>query len=262
MLLDVFWQIRRLPADIHLHFDGRARGPLAGACFKGGLLEYWSAVSIHPYRRSDPETVAQDYCRLREMIRNYAPTKTTSGSDPVATQKNIPIISSEWGYSSAWPGNTDEKQGQLLARAWLTNVANGISLSIWYDWRDDGLDPKEAEHHFGTVFNSYHEGRDPVYDPKAAYLAARTLTAFFNGYRFEKRLDAGRTDDYLLVFRKGSDLRFAAWTTASAAHNVVLPLEAGNYSVSRHTGQDESPVKADQKGASITLTTAPVYIRK
>ena len=25
------------------------------------------------------------------------------------------------------------------------------SLSIWYDWRDDGDDPKEAEHRFGIV---------------------------------------------------------------------------------------------------------------
>jgi hypothetical protein len=244
------------PATSEIDFD------FLESCFKGGLLEYWSAVSIHPYRRSDPETAAEDYCRLREMIKNYAPFKTGSGSDRDATQKNIPIISSEWGYSSVWPGLNDEKQGQLLARAWLTNVANGISLSIWYDWRDDGLDPKEPEQHFGTVFNAYHERREPVYDPKPAYLAARTLTAFFNGYRFEKRLDAGRTDDYLLVFRKGSDLRFAAWTTASAAHNVLLPLEEGGYSVSRHTGQDESPVKADQKGASVTLTMAPVYIRK
>jgi len=91
-------------------------------CFKAGLLEYWSAVSVHPYRRSDPETAAHDYCRLREMIRTYAPAK-----------KEIPILSSEWGYSSIWPNTDDAKQGQLLARQWLTNVANEVSLSIWYD---------------------------------------------------------------------------------------------------------------------------------
>jgi hypothetical protein len=26
-------------------------------CFRNGLLRYWSAVSVHPYRREDPETV-------------------------------------------------------------------------------------------------------------------------------------------------------------------------------------------------------------
>ena len=28
------------------------------ACFKGGLLDYWSAVTVHPYRQTAPETVA------------------------------------------------------------------------------------------------------------------------------------------------------------------------------------------------------------
>ena len=246
------------PATSEIDFD------FLESCFKAGLLEYWSAVSIHPYRRNDPETAAQDYCRLREMVRTYAPIRTGSGSDRVTLTKDIPIISSEWGYSSAWPGMSDEKQGQLLARAWLTNVANSISLSIWYDWRDDGLDPNEPEHHFGTVSNFYHEGRDPVYDPKPAYLAAKTLAAFFNGYRFEKRLEVGGAEDYLLVFRRagarGDDLRFAAWTTANEARNMMLPLSAGRYTAMRHTGQNEAIITADQKGVAIVLTKAPVYI--
>ena len=255
------------------------------SCFKAGLLKYWSAVSIHPYRRADPETAAQDYCRLREMIRTYAPSgeiqRPTSnvqgpirtGGPPVPMGRlprwggssdrvtAMPIISSEWGYSSAWPGVSEEKQGQILARSWLTNVANGISLSIWYDWRDDGSDTNNAEHHFGTVSPVFHERRDPVYDPKPAYLAAKTLTGFFKGYRFEKRLDLGGAEDYLLAFRKDGEVRFAAWTTASEAREVVLPLNAGRYATTRHTGQNGIVTSADQKGLRITLTAAPVYIR-
>ena len=30
------------------------------ACFKAGLLEYWSAVSVHPYRLQDPETAGDE----------------------------------------------------------------------------------------------------------------------------------------------------------------------------------------------------------
>lgn len=254
------------PATSEIDFD------FLESCFKAGLLEYWSAVSIHPYRRNDPETAALDYCRVREMIRTYAPRGVQSskskrqspggaGAEPAGTAKEIPIISSEWGYSSIWPGMSDEKQGQLLARAWLTNSANGILVSIWYDWRDDGSDANEAEHHFGTVSNSYHEGRESVYDTKPAYLAARTLSAFFDGYRFEKRLDAGDAGDYVLVFRKGNELRFAAWTTANRARSVVLPLTAGQYLTSLHTGPDAGVVTADEKGLAITLTAAPVYIR-
>lgn len=221
------------------------------SCFKAGLLEYWSAVSIHPYRRSDPETAALDYCRLREIIKAH--TATVQG-------REIPIISSEWGYSSVWRGLTEDKQGELLARAWLTNVANNISLSIWYDWRDDGLDPKEPEHHFGTVFNLYHDNREPVYDVKPAYLAAKTFTTVFNGYRFEQRLDAGSADDYLLAFRKGNDLRFAAWTTGGN-HSVIVQLSGGRYTSIKHTGEKSGDVTAGANGAAINLTSAPVYLQ-
>ena len=235
------------PATSEIDFD------FVESCLKAGLLEYWSAVSIHPYRRSDPETAAQDYCRLREMIQHYSQTASVQS-------RNIPIISSEWGYSSVWRGLSEEKQGELLPRAWLTNVANGISLSIWYDWHDDGVNPSEPEHHFGTVSNSYHENREPVYDAKPAYLAAKALTMFFSGYRFERRLDVGNSDDYLLAFRRGDAFRFAAWTTGSR-HNAALPLSAGRYAAIRHTGEELGSLSADQKGLAITLTNAPIYLR-
>ena len=242
------------------------------SCFKAGLLEYWSAVSVHPYRRNDPETAAQDYCRLRDMIKTYAPREVqgpkskvqspgAAGSGPIGASKEIPIISSEWGYSAVWLRMTEVRQGELLARSWLTNVANNISLSIWYDWRDDGLNANEPEHHFGTVSNVYYENRDPVYDPKPAYLAAKTLTTFFSGYRFERRVDVGDTEDYVLAFRKGSELRFAAWTTANNARRVLISIGAGEYTGVRHKGQALGVLRGEPKGLPIDLTTAPIYLR-
>ena len=59
---------------------------------------------------------------------------------------------------------SEEKQGALFAREMLTNVANEIPISIWYDWRDDGSDPNEAEHHFGLVRNAYQTGQAQVYE--------------------------------------------------------------------------------------------------
>lgn len=218
-------------------------------CFKGDLLDYWSAVSVHPYRRSDPETAVSDYCRLRKLIDHYAPAG-----------KTIPIISSEWGYSSAWTGVDDRKQSELLARSWLTNAVNNISVSIWYDWHDDGADAAEPEHHFGTVYHPYREGRQTVFDPKPAYRAARTLTSFFRGYRFARRLPVSSPDDYVIVFRKGAEVRVAAWTTNSRAHAAVIPLAAAQYSAISHTGQNVGTISASSKGLSLTLTTSPVYL--
>jgi hypothetical protein len=220
------------------------------ACFKAGLLEYWSAVTVHPYRQSAPETAAEDYRHLRAMIERYAPKG-----------KAIPILSGEWGYSSVWAGMNPESQGKMLPRQWLTNISNDVPLSIWYDWHDDGPDPKEGEHHFGTVLHDYHDGRDPVYDPKPAYLAAKTYTTQLAGFKFNKRLMTGSpAEEYVLLFEKGEDVRVVAWTTSSKPHPIVILASAGSFAVTSHTGEKLAPITADAKGLPITLTDAPQYL--
>jgi hypothetical protein len=144
------------PACSQIKFD------FLEACFQGGLLEDWSAVSVHPYRRTDPSTVAAEYDRLHELIAQYAPPGRT-----------IPIISSEWGYSTAWPGFDDQKQAAYLVGEFSTNIANHVPLSIWYDWHDDGVSADDPEHRFGMVHHDYHPGGNPVYDPKPAYQAMK-----------------------------------------------------------------------------------------
>ena len=37
-------------------------------CFKMNTLDYWDAVSVHPYRRTDPEAVETDYSTLRRCV--------------------------------------------------------------------------------------------------------------------------------------------------------------------------------------------------
>jgi hypothetical protein len=238
------------PATSGIDFD------FLEACFKAGLLDYWSAVSVHPYRQTDPEGAANDYCRLRELIDRYR-TASASGA---AARREIPIISGEWGYSSVWRDMSEDRQGVLLAREMLTNIANGIPISIWYDWRDDGSDPGEAEHHFGLVRNAYTAGRDRIYEPKPAYLAAKTLSKFFNGYTFEKRLVIGSNDDYVLVFAKGNERRIAAWTTLTAKHRVVIPLGGGSFTLTKHSGEPGGTITATGAGRSIEISTAPLYI--
>lgn len=219
-------------------------------CFKGGLLELWDAVSVHPYRPMPPETVINDYARLRAMIRRYAPKR-----------KQIPIISGEWGYSSALSGMDPDKQGKMLSRQWLTNIACDVPLSIWYDWHDDGPDPKEPEHHFGTTLHPTHAGREPIYDPKPAYLAARTLATELRGYRFNKRLVVGPSSNHVLLFSRGGKPALAAWTTQAGGAHVTIPSSAGDFAAVNHIGQSREVLKAGASGLSLTLTDAPQFIK-
>ena len=182
-----------------------------GQCFENGLLGVWDAVSVHPYRSQAPETVLPEYEALRREIRRYAPAGRV-----------IPVISGEWGFSSIATQMTPERQGDYLARQFLTNLSAGVPISIWYDWHDDGADEKEKEHHFGTVAFPYHAGREPVYDPKPAWDAAKKLTSELAGFRFEERVQLANPEDFALLFRKGTERKAAAWTISGLETEVTV----------------------------------------
>jgi hypothetical protein len=229
--------------------------------FKAGALDHIAAVSVHPYLRSHPENVAGEYARLRALIERY---RSRSGgnvktSAPLAFSE-MPIISGEWGYSSVWRGMNEEQQAVMLARQFLTNAANGIPLSIWYDWRDDGVNPSDPEHHFGLVRNQYRPGRAPVYEPKPAYLAAQAFLRSLAGYRFEQRLMVGSDNDYVLVFAKNNERRIVAWTTAADNHAVIIPAVDGQLTITNLKGEATGKLTANQGSLSVTLTSSPVYL--
>jgi polysaccharide biosynthesis protein PslG len=237
------------PATSGIDFD------FLEACFKAGLLNYWSAVSVHPYRQEDPETAVNDYCRLRALIDHYRTTRNNERA------RDIPIIAGEWGFSSAWRQMDEATQGALFAREMLMNAANGIPISIWYDWHDDGIDPKEPEHHFGLVKYPYLGDRNQAYPIKPAYLAARTLSLIFHGFQFEKRLAVGSDTDYVLSFTKGKDRCLAAWTTSNVAHQILVPSVRGPSVLTKHTGEPLVSISASSEGLKLTLSNSPIYIR-
>lgn len=164
------------------------------AVFKSGLLDYLDGVSVHPYRQKPPETAASDFARLRELIAQYAPPG-----------KTIPIVSGEWGYSTSWKSVSPETQANYIARQQLSNLLNGVPLSIWYDWKNDGRDPADGEHNFGTVGYNL--------TPKPAYLAIQTMTRELSGYSISQRYDTGNTNDFVLVLTNAAgQSKLAAWT--------------------------------------------------
>lgn len=212
------------------------------ACFKAGVLEWWDAVTVHPYRNSPPETVVADYDRLRGLIRQYAP----SG-------KTVPIISGEWGYSTFHYGGMSlsrEQQAQYLVREFLVNLSQGVPLSIWYDWRDDGPDPKETEHNFGTI----------TYDrePKPAYQAAKTLAAVLGGFKFAGRLATASTDEWVLRFRLDTQVALAIWTVRGP-HPIEVTAPNGAVRCVSMLGE-ESQILPASGTLTVSATQSPTYV--
>lgn len=238
--------------------------------FATGVLAHLDGVSVHPYRsyQKAPETALDDYRKLRELIERHAPP----------AKRQMPIISGEWGYASHVKGISLETQADFLVRQQLANLLAGIPISIWYDWKNDGPDPNEREHNFGTVTSDLK--------PKPAYLALQTMTGELSGYRVLRRLPAGTDQDYLLEFTAPRrPPKLAAWTLGPI-HEAALPAKVGGTGAVRAvSSQGErfgveqvrngrsagamstqsiapsgSAVRLDRAGLVIRLSPAPLYL--
>lgn len=205
---------------------------------KRGLLDYVDALSVHPYGSVRPEDAYRYYETCRGLLRKYGPK-----------DRELPIVSGEWGFSAV-KGITVDMQGQYLARKFLVNLANGIALSIWYDWIDDGPDPEEKEHHFGILFLDGSE--------KPSYKAVQTLTAELAGYRFTARLDSA-DEDHLLLFTNGSRTCLAAWTTG-APHKITLPVDVDGFTSVGLLGE-RTELQAKKGWLEMELSGSVQYVR-
>jgi hypothetical protein len=217
-------------------------------CYKAGLLEYFDAVTVHPYGNEPPEDRERHYRGVRKLIDKYQPKG-----------KTIPIFSGEWGYSSAmFP---PEQQAKLLARQWLFNLSMNVPVSIWYDWRDDGTDPRNVEHRFGVVENAYAKDRTPPLTPKPAYHAAKTLTTQLDGFTFAKRLPMESKDDFVLLFTRGEETRFAAWTKSDKPRTISFPFELARVRVTDFLGNPSADIPIEDGKVTIELSDGPTYLR-
>ncbi|WP_154989397.1 cellulase family glycosylhydrolase [Priestia megaterium] len=214
--------------------------------FKQGVLEYIDAVSVHPYRSTNPETVTKDYERIRNLISKY-------------TNKDIAIVNSEWGYSTVPNWNNkgsnaiasgELKQAQYDMRLLLIDNSQKIPVSIIYDWKNDGENPSDVEHHFGLL-------RYDQKTSKPSGTAFNILSKTLGDYRFVNRVDIGNSNDYLLKYMNDdSKVAYSYWTT-QPEHTFILK---GNVDgeITTMLGQ-KSRVSGDN--LTLSISESPSYLK-
>jgi polysaccharide biosynthesis protein PslG len=221
--------------------------PFMEAFLKSGVLQYLDGVSVHPYRRPDqpPETAAGDYERLRGLI---------AANQPPSRSGTIPIISGEWGYSTCVNGVTLETQAVFCARQQLANSLSGVPISIWYDWKNDGDDPKENEHNFGTVRSDL--------TPKPAYTAIKTVTEQLTGFSIRNRQPVADPNDYILVLTNAiGETKLAAWTLDKPHTLTLAGMSSAVPEISVVDSQGKAGViNVDSQQMTLPLDAAPRYV--
>jgi len=168
----------------------------------------FDAVSVHPYRDRAPEDVLEDWARLQGVVQRVAQAQ---GRTPPA------IVNSEWGYSSTGGAWTRQRQADYVARLWLLDRMAGISLTIIYDWWDDGPDASQKEASFGIVD---HWGQ-----PKPVHAALARIAGALRGLEYQGRVETFRTGEFLLAFgaAEGPTSVLVGWNTEAQGSMIVAP---------------------------------------
>nr|WP_318539440.1 cellulase family glycosylhydrolase [Terribacillus saccharophilus] len=212
--------------------------------FEYGLLDYIDAISVHPYMNTNPEKVIDFYGYLRDILKKY-------------DKEELPIISGEWGYSTALNPNGEHRnhiasseleQAQYLSRMIMINDLMNIKVSIVYDWKDDGEELTTVEHNFGIMH--YDQTK-----PKLSGIALNVLTNTLGNYKLDERINLSSEDDYLLRYKSGNKNAYAFWTTGET-HTIQLQ-EKVNGKLVTMLGNESS---VEGNGLSLEISKSPTYI--
>jgi polysaccharide biosynthesis protein PslG len=158
------------------------------------LSECIDGLSVHPYlsiRMLDWAPVVWQH--IRSMI------DTSIKAPP---RKRLVPVSSEWGLSTYREGITEETQASYIVKMLLLNISESIPISVVYDWKDDGDDPKNPEHRFGIIRRSN--------EPKPAYFAVQHMTEALSFASYMCRRDFDRSTNLLFL---SSDKQLVTWVS-------------------------------------------------
>jgi polysaccharide biosynthesis protein PslG len=145
-------------------------------------------------------------------------------------------------------------QAEYAVRMQLSALLNGIPVSIWYDWKNDGIDSADFEQNCGIVTNSL--------EPKPAYRAFKTLCTQLNGFALTHRIEMKSENDYILLFSNQKGIfRICVWTTAKS-HVVKLDLTAAGPATIDGTDGFGKPfdLNSGKDFLNIILASMPQYL--
>jgi hypothetical protein len=80
-----------------------------------------------------------------------------------------------------------------------------------------------------------------------------------SGFRIEKRLATGNTNDLVLLLSRGAERKLAAWTTGEAHATSVSGLKFRS-ATSFHGDGQPAEAKLEQDSLSLALTAMPQYV--
>jgi len=226
---------------------------------------FLSAFSVHPYRFPPPETASADYINLKEGL--------------ASENRSKPIVESEWGYESFASGVL--KQAEYYPRIYLTNLMNGVPITVLYEWQDGTssswgliLNENVLEMYGGPLqgtsaymikpsyFTLYYLDYSlHGYTMSESYVNGGLFTQNENGtVRYVDPALANLSGVFLVKFVNGNLTKYVIWTDSSPSNFTLTSKLLGSFSSVNATtlfGHQTTYVANSSDEVSIPVTGLP-----
>ncbi|HEX2947986.1 MAG TPA: hypothetical protein VHV83_00190 [Armatimonadota bacterium] len=149
-------------------------------------------------------------------------------------------------------GGAEKMQAETLVKKLTFAWSRGAMGYTWYDLRNDGFNPSDAEHNYGMVTNDFY--------PKAVYPAYNTLALHLSDKQFSQELNLG-SNRYGFVFANKAEQIIASWSenAGEAEQYLILKTNAKKaFSMDIMGNQQEVPVVNGR--VVLSVSTTPAYL--
>ncbi len=227
LLKAVYPRIKTANPDTIVMAGGSTSGGVKKGWLEGivklGALDYCDAISIHSYNYNErfphrgPEVCSNWMADVRKMLAGY-----NDGVD-------VPFYVTEMG----WPthvtkgGSSPELSASYLARLYLlAKTAPSFKGLWWYDFQDDGWNPKYNEDNFGLV--------RPDLTPKPSYHVLTDISPLLHNGQYVDRLETKDENLYVLRFTFNSKDSWALWSADDMDRQVILQTQHPERKIAVH----------------------------
>jgi hypothetical protein len=254
LLREAIAAIRRGDPSAKISSGGVSRMDLAflSSALDPNLAAGLTAIAVHPYPKTVPESIAPDL----EILRYWA---------AVTFGDRVEIWDTEWGYSSAGtfndaPSNglsdgARRRQAVLAVREMLTVWAVGFPLAVWYDLRDDGTGAENPEHNYGLLDSSGNE--------KPAMKSIRALTGAVAGRKYAGMIAETPFGIHAMRWDGSADTLLIVWTDQPGGRRTVEFTKRDLMSATGTTGEAVrwKDLPSGQARIEIEDAAGPIYLR-
>ncbi len=149
--------------------------------------------------------------RFSQMVdERFTPMRQRTGT-------TVPWYANETAIASL--NGSEYNQALTLFKKLLFAWSRGAIGYSWYDLRNDGFNPGDAEHHYGMITNEFY--------PKPVYSVFNTLTGLFTNARYLEQWDAG-ANYWVFKFADSDNVLLPAWSESGfgAARMLIVKTDA------------------------------------